>query len=279
MSGTLGQLWSQPAVRRAAYAAARRYGPRLITAAGTGTMYGAATAASLYKSRSKRRRIQQYRIPRDLVRLGGYRGELKFTQSYRQITGVKNVWQSVMLGRDPDSLILIEEGTNEDERIGRTVYITSIEVKIYIEFDVLEAQTAPPDDIIVRTALVLDKHTNGVATLPTEIWEFAGADADIFQQYRNLQWTQDRIRVLKQKETHLVPMYVGTTAAYSWGRVKYQCTFHQKFAGRGLHMKYDGTGGGNAAIRNNALSAWITVHCGTQQTYVVRSSSRARFHE
>lgn len=163
------------------------------------------TAAALFpsamyygrtKPRPRKRRIAYgpgplYRGPKrkyygPRYRMGGYGSEIKFADSEVTSTALSVSWVTLN-PTTKDSLSSVAQGTTESQHLGRTMYITSLHLRIEFFIGSTESQVAPIDDEIVRFAIVRDTDTKGSEVTATDVMD-AGQSNDVLA-FRNLQHT------------------------------------------------------------------------------------------
>ena len=108
-----------------------------------------------------------------------------------------------------DSLVLIQQGAGESNRIGRKCVVKSIHLRGQVLLAAKTSSNQTSD--VVRIMLYWDKQTNGAAATVANI--LASADSDAF---RNLQ-NSGRFRILYDKWTNMSALSGqgdGTTFAY-----------------------------------------------------------------
>ncbi len=143
---------------------------------------------------------------RDLVRMlnkrtGGFVGkELKFHDLTRN-TNILADGAAVGLEVDPTPqfcLNSVVQGTGPTERIGRRIWMKSLQIQGHVGFSPEKGQVNPNIDHIVTIWVVLDTQTNQSAAQSEQVFTNAGIAALSPYLFRNMQNT-DRFRVLKKK--------------------------------------------------------------------------------
>lgn len=156
----------------------------------------------------KRRRTQN-------VRSGGLLGiELKF-EDY-EVSGEDcgfNVWAS--LNPTPQKCLNgVTQGHAEDERIGKSYLIKSLQIKYIVLIPGTITSATHDGEIFVRLAIVLDSQTNGAQMDPEDPWE--PTDSNPLLAWRDLESTT-RFRVLMDKKFifQAKTVSIGTTGGFS----------------------------------------------------------------
>lgn len=104
------------------------------------------------------------------------------------------------------NLSAVARGDADNERVGKEYHIHAIFIKGYVQLDAAESAGSPPNDLIVRLCLVLDKFTNGTQLTATDVM-----DNSVTAQYlafRKLEHSK-RFTVLWDK-TFRLPMISAT---------------------------------------------------------------------
>ena len=118
--------------------------------------------------------------------------ELKYRDQTRSPLDLQQLWSISSI--DPptsETISGVPLGDDETERIGRTYSTRSIMVQGQFELPGQTDSTAPPVDVVVRLALVLDTQSNGIQMTGDQVFiETQGVNA-----FRNLRFI-DRFEVL-----------------------------------------------------------------------------------
>ncbi len=125
--------------------------------------------------------------------------ERKFLDAERTNETMSTTWTS----HDPATIECLNAmalAAGDSSRVGRVVYMHSLHIKGAITADVLEAETAPRSDSVVRIIVYIDMHINNVATDVTDVIDTGQSD-DV-NAFRNLFHTK-RIVVLMDKMIHV----------------------------------------------------------------------------
>ncbi len=214
-----------------------------------------------YKRRVRRRRNQ---------RTSGFIGlETKFSDNEKTSAAIATTWTTINPTTDNCLNGLVQDDT-ENGRDGRVYHITSIHMKIGVNSDASEEDTAPQSDVQVRMCLVLDTQTNGT--------EMSAADCMVSDQtydvlaFRNLANSQ-RFRVLKDK-TVIVRRDVMAQGAVNLfaTAVKYNqpVVWNYRFK-KPLRVHTDGAGGTVSVIKDNSLHFIVVANvAGASLNYEVR---------
>jgi hypothetical protein len=135
----------------------------------------------------------------------------------------------------------IAQGTGESERMGRSIVIKKISIKMYIA----TSSTQGPD--LYRVALVLDKQCNGAAANITDIWE-----SNSLISFNNLA-NSKRFVILKNWDIQIGHTNVTTNfdsntrfyqTGYKWMKYHKDCD---------IRIDYDSTTGAISEVKSNNL--------------------------
>lgn len=215
------------------------------------------------------------------ARTGGYVGlEKKFID--QSFTGnFSSTWAGGELDPTGSSVLTLGAaaiGDGPSDRDGRQVKIHSIYIKGVLTYAAQESLTAPPDDQIVRVALVLDRQTNKAQLNAEDVFGTIGAGLDVYS-VRNLEYVK-RFKILKDK-TWRMPVSTavvneGAVNQFAMGQVsipfKLAYTFRTPIT---VEYASAGTTGVIASIVDNSFhligtasstTAGITYRCRTRFT-------------
>ncbi len=145
--------------------------------------------------------------------------ELKWTDS-----NVAPVGLPVGLATAFQTLNLVNQGTGPNERIGRTIVIKHIEIKINMQalWQLAATQVAFLSNISYRVDLILDKQCNGALPNPPDIYDTLLPNVAPENRFPNL-LNSDRFVVMKRWEGDLNPpsftvSQAGSSAQVAVGR-------------------------------------------------------------
>lgn len=165
-----------------------------------------AARAALRGARRNRRR--RYNYP-------SLKAEPKFYDTYLVGTVMPSNTTMATLSMNPSAAALISTpvvGDSEQNRDGKKIIITQVEVKGVVHQPSQVNQTAPDYGQFAWVALVLDTQTNGTACSSADVFKNNGVGVEVCQPFRNLLFG-GRFRILKMKKftfNNAVLTYDGT---------------------------------------------------------------------
>ncbi len=225
-----------------------------------------------FPARKKRRKLRQPTF-KSGRRYGAFRSESKFSDSQLVGTAIATSWTT----QNPttlDSLSAVAQGTTESTHLGRTMYMTSIHMRGQVILDVAESEGAPPSDVTVRIAIVLDTDTKATEVTATDVYD-AGQTSDIFA-FRNLQHTS-RLKVLRHKLITLHPFNLneGSINLFANGNRVRDWQFNYTFK-KPVRVLFSGTTAVVGSIVDNSLH-FVTIATASGAT--ITYQSRLRFKD
>ncbi|WP_445712223.1 MULTISPECIES: hypothetical protein [Pseudomonadati] len=112
------------------------------------------------------------------------------------------------------TLNLVQQGTGPNERIGRTIVIRHIEIKINLQcsWNIAALANALLTNISYRVDLVLDKQCNGALPVGADIYDTLIAGVAPENRFPNL-LNSDRFVIMKRWEGDMNPPSFSTTQA------------------------------------------------------------------
>ncbi len=216
----------------------------------------------------EKRRSQKWKnlhYGKGYLRVGGYYG--RFNQNMRQESKFhdgSSTFQAVSGGGvASNSMLLIDQGAGESQRIGRKIKVTSLSVR----FTLLLPNTATTTDTsdVVRLIIVQDKQCNGAATAWLDVFESTGWDA-----YRNLA-NVGRFNILMDKRVTIMGSMSGNGTTSRMGQASRTWNFHKKL---NIKVEYDAATGNIADLKSNNLQFLFQSRFGTVDVFERR---RIRF--
>lgn len=206
-------------------------------------------------------------------RVGGFNDiERKFADHTTAYAATSLTWATAEDGTVL-SISAVAQGDGENQRDGRVYHIDSIHVRGMIDVPVLEAQTAPLSDIVVRICVVLDSQTNAAQLTATDVMT-AGSPEDT-QGFRNLQHTS-QFKVLMD-ETFVIKRdnqtNEGAVNAFATPRTMIPWSFDRKFK-TPLKVICSGTTAVIGSITDNSIHV---IAVSTDVTARIGHTSRVRF--
>lgn len=146
---------------------------------------------------ARRLRRRRYNYP-------SIKAEPKFLDTYKAATAVPSNNTYASLSINPSATVMIstpQVGDSEQNRDGKKIVITQVEVKGVIHKPAQTNQTATDNGEHAWIALVLDTQTNGTACSSADVFKSinSGADTEYAQPFRNLLFG-GRFRILKMKK-------------------------------------------------------------------------------
>lgn len=220
------------------------------------------------KKKSKSSKKSSSRKPSDMVvpgytRTGGafmrfnpLGPELKWKDT--DVSGVINFGLASRI----DPLANVVQGTEPFQRIGRSVTIRSVEIKLNVQ-GIWAPTAANPfaTPISYRVDLVLDKQANGALPAGADIYDTSIGQVDVCNRFQNL-YNSDRFVIIKRWEGDLNPSgFPSAIGAATASRM--DMSRDLKFKKRmNAKMEFSGNTGANAEIRSNNLL--LVYSCSTQ---------------
>ncbi len=157
--------------------------------------------------KTSRRRYTDNVSKTDMLRMlnrrtGGFVGkELKFHDTKSNVNLVKSS-TATGLEVDPATTLCLNamvQGTGPTERIGRRIWMKSIQIEGHVAFPGQTLQTAPNIDHVCTIWIVLDTQTNKAQAQSEQVFTNVAALTTMTPYlYRNMENT-DRFRILKKK--------------------------------------------------------------------------------
>lgn len=123
-----------------------------------------------------------------------------------------------------DSLNLVEQGTDEDQRVGRSIFVTEVAAKYTITLPTVTASATQPDSDVVRVVVFLDFQANGTTAAVTDVLD--SVDIHSFVNLAN----QERFLVMEDKILDIVALatdYISGAANYYSPSVHVEDSFSQ----------------------------------------------------
>lgn len=142
-----------------------------------------------------------------------------------------------------DSFNKVAAGTGPSDRIGRRIFIKSIDLKWNI---VIKSDTVGRDE--VRVLIFCDKQANGAVAVGTDILDDQ-ADHP-WLTFRNLEHTR-RFTILMDKRISIASMASGASGV-TLGNTKHY-KLHYKFPKGGLAVDFESTTGAMSEISSNNI--------------------------
>lgn len=171
----------------------------------------------------------------------------------------------------------IAQGAGASQRIGRSVLVKSIDVKINLKaFWQPSGANVSVQAISYRVDLLLDKQTNGAYPVNTDIYDSAIATVDACNRFDNL-YNSDRFVRLKRWEGDINPsgFSTGVGSVLSVDR-DLKCSKKLN-----VRMEFSGATGAIAEIRSNNLLLVYSASLGTgpvnSSLELTTADSRVRF--
>lgn len=157
-----------------------------------------------------------------------------------------------------DTLNLLQEGTGEDERIGRKVVATSLHIRYTF---VLLAQLggAVQSGESVRIVVYQDKQANGLPAAVLDVFE-----VNDYQTYRNLS-NINRFNILYDRTHEMNSTSAAMGAVFhTWPAVVKNWTFNKQF---NIPIEYSNTAGLLANIRSNNIGMILFSQAGGRTSF------------
>lgn len=200
-------------------------------------------------------------------------GELKYFDDTAQYINAPLGLASIV-----DAIDNIAQGTQPFERIGRSVVIRYVDIKINLQCQwAISAAVLLPAAVSYRIDLILDKQANGVNATGNDIYDTVAASAAT-NRFSNL-YNSDRFVFLKRWEGDMNPPSFGTVSAGLATNVftNRDLKMSKKCA---IKMEFSGTTGATAEIRSNHLMlvySFDTAQPGNVQVNIDTANCRLRF--
>lgn len=173
-------------------------------------------------------------------RFAGAGGELKF----HDIAVNNFTVQSTGNIQNAGTLIVIPQGTGENQRIGRKCTLRSVHMKFKIDLPEKDAVTKPARGETVRIILYVDKQANGTTAAVLDILETTD-----MQSFRNLSNSQRFVTICdKLHNINYAGMASDGAGVVSQGEVTHSSTFNKKL---NLPIEYSDVFGAMVEIRSN----------------------------
>ncbi len=217
---------------------------------------------------------------RGFARLGGFygryagaggrqrrygRGETKFFDTPISFVNLNNLAGEVF----QDSVNLIPQGVQEDERVGRKCNLVSMEMKLQYTAG---ADADEPYDDVIRIIIFLDKQANGAIATPQEILQ----DPTVFSFY-NLE-NSSRFRILYDNTQSFNSL--GATDADPINHIpKYSARnrYLRCYKRMNLPIEFGGTTGALTEVRSNNIGILgIRQAAGIVEQPVISGNGRVR---
>lgn len=228
------------------------------------------------RRRGRGRRGSASTFVRSNPRSGGFINvENKFVDYPRADDAFATDWATMQDGT-VKCISAVAQGDGESNRDGRVYHINSIHLKFTIAVDPVESNTDPPNDIIARVVMVLDKQTNGAELTATDVMSTpAGIPAVL--GFRELQYTS-RFRVLMDKQIRipraLMVVNEGSANLFAHGAIYTPViSFNKKFK-KPIRVVCTGTTAVIGSIQDNSIHVIGTA---TSADALLNWSSRCRF--
>jgi len=176
----------------------------------------------------------------------------------------------------------LSQGAGASQRIGRSVTIRHIEVKInlmaYWNYPI--DQVFDPTAVTYRVDLMMDRQTNGVQANGADVYDLTLANVDVTNRFDNL-FNQDRFVRLKRWEGDINPPSFQAIDGSVAGSTQLKMYRDLKFAKKCMaKIDYSGATGGIAEIRSNSLFLIFTAATNPGQAlYVNTADSRVLFQD
>lgn len=143
-----------------------------------------------------------------------------------------------------DSVVEVDQGTGEEQRIGRKITVKKISMRLKIELPTTSNPNSSSD--ITRIVIVQDRQCNGTALTWTDVFE----DANVFS-FMNLS-NKNRFRILFDKAyatNSSAGSFDGTNDQFGSFYISDQ--WHKKL---NIPIEYSGTGSAIADITSNNIA-------------------------
>lgn len=147
--------------------------------------------------------------------------EVKFRDDDLDAAALSVTWDTVE-DATMDCIGAVAQGNTGTSRVGRVYYIRSVHLRGSISTLVADL-TAPPDEILCKLMLIIDKQTNGVQVTATDVME-ATQTQPIFA-YRNLEQA-GRFTVLWSRTFRVVRKFVNEGAVNLVAVAALEIPFH-----------------------------------------------------
>jgi len=258
--------------RRAAIRAASR-------AANNAFNYASSTARDYWKQHPKmnrraynnsnstsfRARPRSYAMKN--TRTGGLVGvETKFIDCWGEDvnpvpSSLPSLIPATVLGSTVNHVTPVGQGTGESERIGRNIWVRSLQLTFFAEVQqaAVAAALAMPNECEVTFFVVLDKQCNSTNPSAAAIWTQPVASVALGgHPLRNLEY-KDRFSILATRRLVLSPNSESDGAIMVLKGDHEYGKFFKKWKGKGWKQQYDATGAAISSVTNEAISVWVHV--------------------
>lgn len=148
----------------------------------------------------------------------------------------------------------LSQGPGASQRIGRSITVRHIEVKINLAgyWDYPINTVFDPTAISYRVDLMMDRQTNGIQAAGADVYDLTLAGVDVTNKFDNL-FNQDRFVRLKRWEGDINPPSFQAIAA-AGGNTQLKMYRDLKFTKKCMaKVDYSGATGAIAEIRSNSL--------------------------
>ncbi len=196
-----------------------------------------------FRRRKRFRRGGRYR--RGRRRLIGASCSAPFESKVHDVTYASDAFATTTAAIDHaagESLLLIPQGVDNNERVGRSICVSSIQVDGRIRL--VAGVAASGGHNLVKVQLVLDKQCNGADATILDVVETATIDS-----YRNLA-NAKRFKILATKVINLQGSFYGNGTDTKSGPVGVPFTLYKKLS---LPVVYDSTAGAVTELQTNNL--------------------------
>ncbi len=191
----------------------------------------------------------------------------RYSKIYQKVSPERKFFETAIsfavgagAGLIEDSLVHISQGTEESQRVGRSVTLSSLHIRGVYNF--VEHATVSAD--ACRFIVYLDKQTNGATAAVTDILETADEKA-----YRNLSNT-GRFEILADR--YFTINSLTADGASNYGQVLKPLNINIPFK-QGIKIEYNNTTGNITEIRSNNIGLlWIN-----QGATSVTATARVRY--
>lgn len=165
-----------------------------------------------------------------------------------------------------NSLALIAQGVDEDERIGRSVCLKSMHLRGQCTLPEVNGAATPGDSDLMRMIVFIDKQANGATAGVTDL--LAAADVNRFNNLNN----KSRFRILKNL---VVPMNYGTAGGVAGNVIQSQVLRKIKLdIPLNLVIEYSGGTGAITEVKSNNVGILLISGAGVVS---LTSHVRVRF--
>lgn len=192
------------------------------------------------RRRTYRRRFARRRFRRNLTRVGIGRPERKFIDTYLSSNAIPQSAITIT----PQLLTGVAQGTDNNQRIGRKIMLTNIQIR-WVLNGVATGETTPIDTDLVRILIVRDLQYTGVnpPTLGDVLEDSGTSSSNFFVAFNDLKVQgNQRFRTMYDK---IFAISTGTGQNYQLKYVKYYKKMRREIDFNGI-ASAPSSGGRNA---------------------------------